>query len=789
MSNARPLDGIRVFDWTIFGVGPFASTMLGALGADVIKIESPGRDPQLRSESFQRGMSTMYINQNLCKRSIQLDLAADEGRAQAFELLKTCDVFLNNMREGTPEKLGLSYERVAAVSPRIIYCIATGWGNRGPMAQLGNVDILAQAFSGMASITGSPNGPPEFYRQLGNLDYTTSNVIAAAILEALYARERTGEGRRLDLSLLEAAVAVQGTRLAEFLATETIIPRLGAANTARAPDQAFQSGDLRYFALSVETDAQWQRLCDALERPDLRGDERLCTNRGRVEHREELASELTRIFGTAPFEWWDLQLTRHRIPHAPFCDFTALKDNSQVRENRLLVKVPTRWGEIFSGAAPWSLSEETITLWTSPIPGGDTDEVLASVADQNSRSSRRPHTAAAQTSSARTALPLEGLRVLDLTGGLAGPHCAQLLAAGGAVVVKLEPPAGDPTLAWLPAAADGQASVYLTLNHDKLVWRASTEAEYRRLAKRWAGVADVCLTDYVDSDGRKPPVSYSMATKGNPKLVYCSISGFGERGPLASVPASELPVQAIAAVAWGFGRPGGSPIRIGADIAALNAGVNAFQGIVASLYVRLRTGRGQRVAVSLLGSLLFVKSFHWGAFTAPDTWSTSLIHRSWTRPPVHGYRTLDGRVYFVWYRGDKEEFQSLLDDLDLGHLGHTDPRFQDGPGPSSGFGKYGDECVPIYEAAFASRTTAQVIEILNRHAAYAVPVLDHAQLVAHPQIEALQMLAPINIEGGRLRVLRRPWQFEGSDFTPEPPKVVSGGDSSMILDPWHGSVS
>lgn len=776
-----PLNGIRVFDWTVWGVGPFAGLMLGALGADVIKVEGPDGDPQLKSENMQRGMSAMYINQNLCKRSIELDLSKAHGRANALQLLETCDVFINNMRAGTPDRLGVGYDRVAAVSPGIIYCVATGWGSQGPMRDMGGVDVLAQAFSGMASITGSTNGPPELYRQLGNLDYTTSNAVVAGIVEALYARERSGAGRRLDVSLLEASIAVQGTRLAEYLATGSLVPRLGSANSSRAPDQAFQSSDRRHFAVSIESDAQWLRLCHAVDRPDLGEDPRLLSNSGRVEYVDEVADALQRTFDTAPLEWWDLQLTSHRIPHALFCDFTAMKWHAQVRDNRLLVRVPTRWGQIYSGAAPWSLSDEPPMLWTSPVPGGDTKQVLASMA--NDKKSWRP-TDASRQSATGDSMPLNGVRVLDLTCGISGPYCGQLLSAGGAEVVKLERPVGDHSREWLPKTESGESAVYLFLNHNKTICRASSDAEYVRLARRWVATADVVLVDSVDSDGSKPAVGYPLAKKENPRLVYCSISGLGEHGPMAKVPASELPVQAIATVAGGLGTVDEAPIRIGADLAAMSAAVNAFQVVVAALYSRQRTGLGQRVSVSLLGSLLFLKSFHWGSFTAPDTWGTSIVHRSWTQRPRHGYRTSDGRVYFSWYRGDQAAFQLLLDELGIGHLGRTDPRFQAGAGATSGLGKYGDECVSIYEDAFANRTTAEVLEILVRHAAYAVPFLDYAELVGHAQVEALRMLEVFEVDSEVMRVPRRPWRFEGLAATPLPPTVMFGADADKTADPW-----
>jgi crotonobetainyl-CoA:carnitine CoA-transferase CaiB-like acyl-CoA transferase len=345
----QPLEGVRVFDWTIYGVGPFAGVMLGALGADVIKVEPPGGEPQLRDETRQAGMSTMYINQNLCKRSVTLDLKEATDRARALDLLATCDVFLNNMRPGTPERLGLGYEHVRDVAPGIVYCTASGWGSSGPMAGLGGVDLLAQAFSGVAGITGPVGGEPEFYRQLGNLDYSTSSYIVSGVLEALFARERTGCGAEITLSLLEAAVSVQATRLAELLSAGAPAPRLGAGTTTNAPDGVFPTADGKYLAVSVVSDDQWTRLCDAVGWSGLRERQDLATNAGRIAARSELDDGLRSVFGAAHSEWWGIQLARHAVPHAVVSDFAAMRHNPQVRANGFLVTVPTRWGGILAG--------------------------------------------------------------------------------------------------------------------------------------------------------------------------------------------------------------------------------------------------------------------------------------------------------------------------------------------------------------------------------------------------------------------------------------------------------
>jgi crotonobetainyl-CoA:carnitine CoA-transferase CaiB-like acyl-CoA transferase len=755
VERSRPLEGIRVFDWTIYGVGPFAGVMLGALGADVIKVEQPGGDPQLRDETRQGGMSTMYINQNLCKRSVVLDLKQEADRARAIELLATCDVFLNNMRPGTPERSGLGYAAVRRIAPQIVYCVATGWGSTGPMADVGGVDLLAQAFSGVAGITGPPGGDAELYRQLGNLDYSTSSYIVAAVLEALYARARSGRGAEISLSLLEAAVSVQATRLVELLLAGAAAPRLGSSTTTNAPDGAFRTADSKFLTVSVVSDAQWQRLCVALERPDLGERSDLATNAGRVQLRGELERTLAPVFGGAHSVWWSLQLARNRVPHAIASDFAALRDHAQVRANGYLVEVPTRWGNVLTGAPPWTFSDARVELFAAPLPGEDTESVFQGLAEDE------PKASSDVPGGPDLGAPYAGVRVLDLSSGIAGPYCTHLLARGGASVVKLERPEGDHLRAWEPQTLAGDSAAYAFVNGGKTIVRAASDREYESIAVAPEDPFDVVVVDV--AGGRGP--SATRLRRLNERVIVCAVSGYGERGPLAGIPASELTCQALAAVPAGLGRIGEAPVRIGADIASTVAGVHAFQAITAALIVRERSGLGQRVGVSPLRSMIFLKSFHWGALGNPDSWGVTHIHQSWTRQPNHGYRTADGRVAFVWYRGDPESFRAFLDEVGLTERVRDDARFAAGARPTSALGTHGDSCVEIYESAFAHMTTAEAISALERAGAYAVPVLDHTDLVAHPQFVALELLEPGH-DGSDPRLPRRPWRTSHGSSAP-----------------------
>jgi crotonobetainyl-CoA:carnitine CoA-transferase CaiB-like acyl-CoA transferase len=352
---AKLLEGIRVFDLTVAAVGPWSTKLLGALGADVIRVERPGGD-NLSSGVPPKinGTSVLHISANHNKRNIELDLKLESDRALALKIVEQCDVFVQNMRIGAAERLGMGYDEVAKVNPRIIYVAASAYGRTGPMARHGAIDPEIQAMCGWCSIMGREGGRGEMFRHLGHIDLTTSTYITQAVLQALLTRERTGKGQKIEVEMLRAAMAIQTTRLAEFLATGIAPKPLGSASPREVPHQAFLCQDQKYVAVGVVREEQWPRLCRALKLPDLIEDSRFNTNQNRVEHRAELIAILAQRFLSKPVAWWIIALTREKVPNAPLLTFDELRHHPQVQLNGAVVELDSRhWGKLWSDAIPW----------------------------------------------------------------------------------------------------------------------------------------------------------------------------------------------------------------------------------------------------------------------------------------------------------------------------------------------------------------------------------------------------------------------------------------------------
>lgn len=375
--SGGPLSGMRVMDVSIMAAGPWTGALLGMLGAEVIKAEPPAGDGTRFVMPTQRTMGTNFISMNVNKKDITLDLKSPEGHAAACALAATCDVFVQNFRVGVMERLGLDYESLKKVNPRLVYCAISGFGEKGPLAKAGCADPIMQAYSGFASLNGAPGEDIEAFRFTGFLDLTTSSVATEAILAALLERESTGEGQLVQVSMIEAALEIAGTRIAEMAADGSVPAPEGSEGRGVAPDRAFQALDNEIF-VSVRNDAEWRGLCTALERPSLAAEARFATNHLRVQNRAELNALLEPVFAARPAIWWLRVLQRNGVPSALAHTFETYRHHAQVLENDMIANLHTQvWGDISVAGVPWHFSDTPCAVVPPSAPGADTDAILS----------------------------------------------------------------------------------------------------------------------------------------------------------------------------------------------------------------------------------------------------------------------------------------------------------------------------------------------------------------------------------------------------------------------------
>jgi crotonobetainyl-CoA:carnitine CoA-transferase CaiB-like acyl-CoA transferase len=317
------LDGLLVADFSRVLAGPLCTQTLGDLGADVVKVERPGAGDDTRTwgPPFVEQGSTYYLGLNRNKRSLALDLADPEDNALARRLADRADVLVESFRPGTIDRLGLGYEAIAATNPGVVYCSISAFGSGDQAARLPGYDLLLQAMSGLMSVTGEPDGRP---LKVGAalIDMVCGLYATTGVLAALQARERTGRGQRVEVSLMDSALAGLLNQASAHLLAGVVPGRLGNRHPSIAPYETFRAADGE-FAVAAGNDAIFARLCAAIGQPELAADERFATNAARLERREELAAILEAAFAGAPAAEWMQRLSQAGVPAGPINDIGA----------------------------------------------------------------------------------------------------------------------------------------------------------------------------------------------------------------------------------------------------------------------------------------------------------------------------------------------------------------------------------------------------------------------------------------------------------------------------------
>ena len=377
-----PLSGIRVLDLSRVLAGPYCSMMMGDLGADIIKVERPGIGDETRhwGPPFAApGESAYFICVNRNKRSITIDLKNPAGIEIINALARKSDVVLENFTPGTMDDLGIGYEALRAVNPGIIYCSITGFGPDGPFSNRAGYDLAVSAFGGLMGITGEPDGPPVKVG-VAITDVTTGISAQGAICAALYAREKTGQGQRIDLSLLETQVSALVNIASSYLVSGEIPKRWGTAHETIVPYQGFETKD-KYVIVAVGNDQLWNRFCKIIGKPELAEDPRFKTNPLRVKNRKECIGILAPILKTRARDEWVKLLNDDAIPCAPINTMDEVFQNPQVLHRNMLVEVDhPKAGKIKMVGIPVKYSEAKATIRRPPpVLGEHTREILSEI--------------------------------------------------------------------------------------------------------------------------------------------------------------------------------------------------------------------------------------------------------------------------------------------------------------------------------------------------------------------------------------------------------------------------
>ena len=335
----RPLSGVRVLDLTRVLAGPFCSMILGDMGAEVIKVEEPGKGDDTRSwPPFLGGEATYFLSVNRSKQSLTLNLKAPEGRAILQRLVRKSDVLLENFRTGTMERLGLGYKSLARLNSKLVYCAISGFGESGPEASRAGYDLVVQAESGIMDITGFEDGPPV---KVGTsiADLVAGMSAAHGVTLALLARHRTRRGQKVEISMQDAMAALLTYQAGIYFGTGAKPGRRGNAHPSIVPYEVFKAADA-YLTLGVANNSLWERCCAAMERPELAKDPRYATEAARVQNRDALVPLLNELLGARPADEWLKRFEAAGVPAGRIRTVAEVCESAHLQARAMIVTLP-----------------------------------------------------------------------------------------------------------------------------------------------------------------------------------------------------------------------------------------------------------------------------------------------------------------------------------------------------------------------------------------------------------------------------------------------------------------
>jgi itaconate CoA-transferase len=373
---SRALDGVKILAFEQVLSGPFATCLLADMGAEVIKVERPGVGDVIRSwDSVVKGLSSGYVWLNRNKRSLTVDVKKDQGREILLRLAKKADIFFENYAPGVTARLGLGYERLSELNPRLIYCSLSGYGQDGPYRDVKAYDLLIQGEGGIIATTGYPDKPAR--AGIAIADIASGMYAAIGILLALYQREKTGEGQLIDVSMLDAIVSWLGYFPHHYWHAGEEPARVGMRHHYVTPYGPYLAGDGKYVNLAVASASDWEVFCrKVIEKPELLSDPRFSTVEDRRKNRGLLEETIETIFLEKDHRYWLEQLKKAELPHGIVRGIAQVLAHPQVIARKLIREAESPVGKVPVIANPLKMSRSEARYDPIPGLGGDSEAIL-----------------------------------------------------------------------------------------------------------------------------------------------------------------------------------------------------------------------------------------------------------------------------------------------------------------------------------------------------------------------------------------------------------------------------
>ncbi len=709
-------DGIRVVEVAQGIAGPYTGMLLAEQGAEVIKVEPPQGDSA-------RGTSSFHI-WNRSKQSVVADLATHDGQALLHRLATTADILLLDAQPGDEADMGLSYDALAHANPKLIYCHLPAFGSKGPHARRYPDDALVAAIGGLLGSQWS-HRDGGVHLVIPIASYGAAFVASSSIAAALYEREQSGHGQKLEVSWLAGAFAMQ---TGSVMYHPDLFRLFSARMNPLGPIPVYRlyqaQDDWLFIACGNPT--FWNKLCLALEHPEWTADPRYERAPWAIapEDRDALAEQIATIIATKPREAWLQILREHDVPCAPVTSRQEFIEHRQTIHNGMRVEMDDpQLGKTVQMGIPLRLSDTPGTIkGPAPMLGQHTAEVKAEPRATNNE----PPSLQLSPQSSALSTPLQGVVVLDFASYIAGTLGPMVLAQLGANVIKVETPQGDAFrsfgfgfLGW----NQGKRGLCVNLN----------SAEGREVVYDLVRKADVVVENLRPGATTRYGIDYTTLAQLNSRLIYATVTAFGSGGPDHDYPGFDPLRQSRSGIMRAQGGHDHPPFYLTCGICDYAAALLTAYGVAAALYARQRTGKGQRVETSLLNSSMAVQSgnfiFHEGRPDmengAPDLWGTSAIYRI--------YPTADSSLFLAVV--EPEHWSHLCELLGVADLPsrYDFSRAHHTPVDS-----------PLSQALasqFANQTTATWLARLDAASVPAAPILPLPELFSDVHVAANNLLA------------------------------------------------
>ena len=778
----------------------------------MIRVEDvEGTDTTRHNHPFINGESHYFLSINRNKESIAIDLKSEEGLEIALQLARHADVVVENFRHGVATRLGLDFESLREINRQLVYCSVTGFGQTGPWRDKTAYDLVIQAVSGALSVTGEKGRPPA-KMGLPLADEMSSLFAGIAVLAGIERRERTGAGCYLDTSMFDAGVSMLSYMANIYFATGESPSALGSAHPTIYPYNAFETSD-GYIVVAPFTNAFWRKFCIAIGRAELGEDQKYKSFKERLAAREELEQILDPILKTRSTEQWCELFDAGDVPNGPVASIKQAVEMEQSRIRGLIAEFDhpvcgrqKTLGTPFHFHYPDGSAYE-IPYRAPPVVGQHTKSILEDVLGYDSADVERlasartirtsdvpgqsssppklkPGTIGTAENDGRDELPLQGIRVIDLTRMLAGPYGTLILADLGADVIKVEEPRlGDPTRHNIPKIGE-ESTYFMAVNRGKRsIVLDLKSAHGREAVMSLIKTADVVIENFRPGVMDRLGLDYKELCRVKPDIILCSISGYGQTGPLRSKISFDLVNQAMAGTMSVTGEAGRPPVRVGLPAGDLGGGIYAAFGVLAALFARRRTGTGAHIDLALhdiLVSLLgYVGQLYFTTGEVPGPVGSGHHHIA----PYRAILAKDG--YFIVAAFTQIFWLKFADAIEMPEL-KDDPRFADITARKHNMDALYDIILPLFPA----KTVDEWLEIFSQGDVPAAKVNTVGEALECEQALSREIVFEYEHPTvGTTRTVGTPFRGDGKPWRSSLPSPLLGEHTDEVMDELQTSAT